>query len=103
VASVDPNNEEVPKDAVTLMTIHRCKGLEYRSVHLTNASEGMLPHCMAIRDDDADKRREGIEEERRLAFVAMSRSKERLTCWYYTKDDQGRETTKSRYLTEAGL
>ena len=99
VASVDPNREDVPPEAVTLMTIHRSKGLEYQSVHLCSASEGMLPHALATKENE----REGLEEERRLAFVAMSRAKERLTCWYYTTDEQGRETRKSQFLSEAGL
>ena len=99
VASVDPNRQEMP-EAVTLMTIHRSKGLEYQAVHLCNASRGMLPHAMALQQDNE---REGMEEERRLAFVAMSRAKQELVAYYQQVDDTGRESGPSPFLGEAGL
>jgi ATP-dependent DNA helicase UvrD/PcrA len=57
---------------VTLMTIHNAKGLEYRSVFLIGMEEGIFPHSRSIEDNE-------VEEERRLAYVGMTRAMERLT------------------------
>ncbi|MBM7644594.1 DNA helicase-2/ATP-dependent DNA helicase PcrA [Scopulibacillus daqui] len=75
-------------DAVSLMTIHRSKGLEFPVVFLIGASEGILPHSSAIdaeqlEDVRVDKGKEekvidAIEEERRLAYVAITRAKDEL-------------------------
>ncbi|MEZ4315814.1 MAG: 3'-5' exonuclease, partial [Polyangiaceae bacterium] len=59
--------------AVTLMTIHSAKGLEFRHVYLTGMEERVFPHARVL-DDDVQ-----MEEERRLAYVAVTRAKRRLT------------------------
>ncbi|MFG1734510.1 UvrD-helicase domain-containing protein [Paenibacillus sp. 843] len=75
-------------DAVRLMTIHKSKGLEFPSVCLIGASEGILPHTSALdaerRDDQRplsdkeDKALDALEEERRLAYVAITRARDEL-------------------------
>jgi DNA helicase-2/ATP-dependent DNA helicase PcrA len=62
--------------AATLMTLHSAKGLEFPAVFLTGLEEGVFPHGRAL--DDA----EAIEEERRLAYVGLTRAKRRLFLSY---------------------
>ena len=81
---------------VTLMTIHNAKGLEYRGVFLIGMEEGIFPHARSIEDNE-------VEEERRLAYVGMTRAMERLTLTHATaRSLYGRReyNLASRFLDE---
>ncbi len=64
------------KDAVTLMTLHSAKGLEFKVVFLVGMEEGLFPHSRALLSKDE------LEEERRLAYVGITRAKEKLYLSY---------------------
>jgi DNA helicase-2/ATP-dependent DNA helicase PcrA len=66
-------DEADEKKGILLITLHAAKGLEFDDVFLAGAEDGSLPHASARDDDDQ------FEEERRLAYVGMTRAKERLT------------------------
>ena len=81
---------------VTLMTIHNAKGLEYRAVFLIGMEEGIFPHSRSIEDNE-------VEEERRLAYVGMTRAMERLALTHATaRSLYGRReyNLPSRFLDE---
>ncbi|MDY2698453.1 MAG: DNA helicase PcrA [Lachnospiraceae bacterium] len=76
VADID--NVENDSNKVLLMTLHSAKGLEFPHVYLTGMEDGIFPSYMTIVADDPDE----IEEERRLAYVGITRAKEDLTLCY---------------------
>lgn len=77
VAEVDKLDNS--SDYVTLMTLHSAKGLEFPNVYLAGMEDGLFPSYMSITSDHAQ---EEVEEERRLAYVGITRAKEHLmlTC-----------------------
>ena len=66
------NMAQAGQDAIQLMTVHASKGLEFDAVFIAGMEEGLFPHENALRD------RDGIEEERRLLYVAITRARKRL-------------------------
>jgi DNA helicase-2/ATP-dependent DNA helicase PcrA len=92
----DQDTLAVGEPQVTLMTIHNAKGLEYRVVFLIGMEEGIFPHARSIEDNE-------VEEERRLAYVGMTRAMERLTLTHTTaRSLYGRReyNLPSRFLDE---
>jgi DNA helicase-2/ATP-dependent DNA helicase PcrA len=95
VADVDAWDPDQP--AVTLMTCHSAKGLEFDHVYLLGLEEGLLPHGSTFEEPEA------IEEERRLCYVAMTRARKTLTLCYARKRMLYGETTRrdaSRFVEE---
>lgn len=93
---LDRQAEEKEEDAVQLMTLHASKGLEFPFVFLMGMEEELLPHRSSIEVDN-------IEEERRLAYVGITRAKQHLTLTYAGKRRQYGEVIDclpSRFLAE---
>ncbi len=87
----------VADDAVPLMTVHAAKGLEFDTVFLTGLEEGLFPHEQAASEPD------GLEEERRLMYVAITRARRRLYLshsQYRLLHGQPRYGLASRFLDE---
>ncbi len=94
VSETDKLRDDVP---VLLMTLHAAKGLEFDSVFLVGLEEGLLPHSRSLQSE------EGLEEERRLCYVGMTRAMERLhLSWARSRAvfGQRRVTQPSRFLDE---
>jgi DNA helicase-2/ATP-dependent DNA helicase PcrA len=94
VADTDDLNPEA--GAVTLMTLHSAKGLEFPTVFLTGMEEGVFPHSRSMEDA------EELEEERRLCYVGITRAKQRLILSYALhRRSQGYAASEpSRFLRE---
>ncbi|MDR0479824.1 MAG: ATP-binding domain-containing protein, partial [Burkholderiaceae bacterium] len=91
------NQAQAGQDAVQLMTVHASKGLEFDAVFITGLEEGLFPHENAMSDTD------GLEEERRLMYVAITRARARLYLSHAQTrmlHGQTRYHVRSRFLDE---
>jgi DNA helicase II / ATP-dependent DNA helicase PcrA len=85
------------QDAMQLMTVHSAKGLEFDAVFITGLEEGLFPHENSMSDGD------GLEEERRLMYVAITRARQRLYLSFAQTrllHGQTRYNVKSRFFDE---
>ncbi|MBO6726026.1 MAG: UvrD-helicase domain-containing protein [Rhizobiaceae bacterium] len=90
-------NEEM--DAISIMTLHSAKGLEFGTVFLPGWEEGLFPHQRALDEGG----RSGLEEERRLAYVGLTRAKRNLHIWFASNrriHGLWQSTIPSRFMDE---
>jgi DNA helicase-2/ATP-dependent DNA helicase PcrA len=91
------NQAHAGQDALQLMTVHSAKGLEFSAVFITGLEEGLFPH------ENSAKEEGGVEEERRLMYVAITRAKRRLYMSFSQTrmlHGQTRYNMKSRFFDE---
>jgi DNA helicase II / ATP-dependent DNA helicase PcrA len=91
------NQAQAGQDAIQLMTVHSAKGLEFDAVFITGLEEGLFPHENSMSDHD------GLEEERRLMYVAITRARQRLYLSFSQTrmlHGQTRYHIKSRFFDE---
>jgi DNA helicase-2/ATP-dependent DNA helicase PcrA len=99
VALVNEVNEENNHDNINILTLHSAKGLEFDIVFLTGWEEGIFPHQRSL-DESGNK---GLEEERRLAYVGITRAKEKLYISYAQNRrvfNKWQSSIPSRFLSE---
>jgi superfamily I DNA/RNA helicase len=93
-------------DAVELLTIHAAKGLEFENVFIVGAEEKILPHEKTLLQSLQENNNVGLEEERRLCYVAVTRAKQRLFISYCEerfqagKQSKNRATEMSRFIKD---
>ncbi len=93
----DPQENNDKKNAITLMTLHAAKGLEFPIVFMIGMEEGLFPHSRSLMD------KQELEEERRLCYVGMTRAKEKLFITYARRRlffGQRLTNTVSRFVLE---
>ncbi|TIS68939.1 UvrD-helicase domain-containing protein [Mesorhizobium sp.] len=99
VALVMDAEQNAELDAVNIMTLHSAKGLEFETVFLPGWEEGLFPHQRALDEGG----RSGLEEERRLAYVGLTRAKKNLHLWFVSNrriHGLWQSTIPSRFLEE---
>ncbi|PST22109.1 ATP-dependent DNA helicase [Mesorhizobium plurifarium] len=99
VALVMDAEQNEDMDAVSIMTLHSAKGLEFDTVFLPGWEEGLFPHQRALDEGG----RAGLEEERRLAYVGITRAKRRCHIWFVSNrriHGLWQSTLPSRFLDE---
>ena len=99
VSLVMDNDNNIDTDKVMLITLHSAKGLEFDAVFLPGWEEGLFPHQRALDEGGGS----ALEEERRLAYVAMTRAKQKLyilTALNRRIYDQWQNNLPSRFINE---
>ncbi|MFK4823512.1 ATP-dependent helicase [Paenochrobactrum sp. BZR 588] len=99
VALVMDADKNENMDAVNIMTLHSAKGLEFETVFLPGWEEGLFPHQRSLDEGG----RSGLEEERRLAYVGVTRAKKNLHIWFVSNrriHGMWQSTIPSRFLDE---
>lgn len=107
ISLVSASDKEIQDKKVSLMSLHAAKGLEFPIVFMIGVEHGILPHGRAISENPE----EGLEEERRLAYVGMTRAKKVLYITYCARrfgygkfgNQNQRNAYPSKFLKEAAL
>lgn len=91
------NNRDA--DGVIFTTMHSAKGLEFKNVYIIGANEGTVPHEKSYDLDNEERKKEQIEEERRLLYVAITRAEENL---YISSpiNKYGKKVSRSRFIDD---
>ena len=87
---VGGESPDTPKDAVSIMTIHKSKGLEFPNVFVAGVCTGLLPHYLTNKKE--------WDEELRLLYVAMTRAKNWLCLSSYDRDESQYQCGRSQFL-----
>ncbi len=94
-------DDQVEGDFISLMTVHTAKGLEYDNVFIVGFNDGIFPSYRSVEENN------GMEEERRLAYVAFTRARKRLflsfSSYSYFKSSEYIQLEVSKFLNEAKL
>lgn len=99
IALVMDRDQNETDDAVSIMTLHSAKGLEFDTVYLPGFEEGLFPHQRAMDEGG----RSGLEEERRLAYVGLTRARRRAKVWFASNrriHGLWQSTIPSRFIEE---
>ena len=99
VSLVMENQENSTEDKVSLMTLHAAKGLEFEAVFLPGWEEGVFPHQRSLDEEGLS----GLEEERRLAYVGITRAKKEAMIFYAANRriyNQWQNSLPSRFVSE---
>ena len=107
ISLVTNSDKEVEGDKIALMSLHAAKGLEFPIVFMIGVEHNILPHGKALADDPYS----GLEEERRLCYVGMTRAKKVLfLTWCRNRRRYGKHgnitrnrSQPSQFLAEAGV
>ncbi|HWR88608.1 MAG TPA: DNA helicase Rep [Acidiferrobacterales bacterium] len=102
IGMLDNEDDDNTNDQVSLMTLHAAKGLEFPHVFIVGMEEGLLPHRSSI-EEGAKNADSAIEEERRLAYVGITRAKKTLAFTYAKQRKRYGEVVQcepSRFLNE---
>lgn len=97
------NSDKLNENYISLMTIHAAKGLEFRNVFVIGLNEGVFPSSKVIKKDDEEGESFGIEEERRLAYVAFTRAEKRLFLSSAKESYFDNKNNQSRFILEANV
>lgn len=101
-----PGDDE--EGRITLSTIHRAKGMEWDHVHIVGATDGLMPLARSVQADEDDTFSGGLEEERRLAYVAVTRARLSASLFHAQTlslpgDQQAVPMRPSPFLEEMGI